>query len=81
MINEASRCLDECVVQSAGYLDMAMIMGTGFPAFRGGLMRYADRVGIAEVIDRLKLLSGISSVRFSVSDKLMKMQSSNSTFY
>ncbi|HUF18872.1 MAG TPA: 3-hydroxyacyl-CoA dehydrogenase NAD-binding domain-containing protein, partial [Thermoanaerobaculia bacterium] len=41
MINEASLILDEGVVGSAGELDLAMIMGTGFPPFRGGLLRYA----------------------------------------
>ena len=37
MLNEAARCLDETVVESAELLDLAMIMGTGFPPFRGGL--------------------------------------------
>ena len=36
MLNEAARCLDETVVESAELLDLAMIMGTGFPPFRGG---------------------------------------------
>ncbi|OFW89018.1 MAG: hypothetical protein A2794_02635, partial [Alphaproteobacteria bacterium RIFCSPHIGHO2_01_FULL_40_8] len=35
MVNEAAKCLEENVVKNARYLDMAMIMGTGFPAFRG----------------------------------------------
>ncbi len=33
MVNEAAKCLEEGVVKNARYLDMAMIMGTGFPAF------------------------------------------------
>lgn len=53
MINEAARCLEESVVQNAEYLDMAMIMGTGFPAFRGGLMAYADTIGITPLVERL----------------------------
>ena len=31
MLNEAARCLDENIVESAEVLDLAMIMGTGFP--------------------------------------------------
>jgi 3-hydroxyacyl-CoA dehydrogenase/enoyl-CoA hydratase/3-hydroxybutyryl-CoA epimerase len=53
MINEAARILDEEVVDSPGALDVAMIMGTGFPPFRGGLLRYADSLGLARVRERL----------------------------
>ena len=35
MLNEAARCIEEDVVSSEEELDLAMIMGTGFPAFRG----------------------------------------------
>ena len=38
MINEAALILDERIVASPGELDLAMIMGTGFPPFRGGLL-------------------------------------------
>ncbi len=34
MVNEAARCLEEKVVENPSYLDMAMIMGIGFPPFR-----------------------------------------------
>jgi 3-hydroxyacyl-CoA dehydrogenase/enoyl-CoA hydratase/3-hydroxybutyryl-CoA epimerase len=52
MVNEAARCLEEKIVDSPEELDLAMIMGTGFPAFRGGLLRWADTLGMQE-IDRL----------------------------
>jgi len=38
MINEAARCLDEGIVANPAYLDMALIMGIGFPPFRGGVV-------------------------------------------
>ncbi len=41
MIAETQRVLDEGVLKSADDADFALLMGTGFPAFRGGLMRYA----------------------------------------
>ena len=47
MINEAAHCLAEEVVASAARVDLAMIFGTGFPPFRGGLMRHADSLGAA----------------------------------
>ncbi len=53
MLNEAARCLDEGVVASAAALDLAMIMGTGFPPFRGGLCRWADDEGVASLQARM----------------------------
>jgi 3-hydroxyacyl-CoA dehydrogenase/enoyl-CoA hydratase/3-hydroxybutyryl-CoA epimerase len=47
MIEEAKLCLKEGVVRSADEVDLGMIMGTGFPPFRGGLMRYAQSIGKA----------------------------------
>jgi 3-hydroxyacyl-CoA dehydrogenase / enoyl-CoA hydratase / 3-hydroxybutyryl-CoA epimerase len=41
MIDEAERCLAERVVRTADEVDFALLMGAGFPAFRGGLMHYA----------------------------------------
>ncbi|MBU6453665.1 MAG: enoyl-CoA hydratase/isomerase family protein [Cyanobacteria bacterium REEB67] len=54
MVDEAARCLEEKVVRKARELDLAMIIGAGFPAFRGGPLRYADQTGIADLIARLQ---------------------------
>jgi 3-hydroxyacyl-CoA dehydrogenase/enoyl-CoA hydratase/3-hydroxybutyryl-CoA epimerase len=58
MVNEAGRCLEEGVVGSAGELDLAMIMGTGFPPFRGGLCRWADRQGLGELSE---IMAGLAA--------------------
>jgi 3-hydroxyacyl-CoA dehydrogenase/enoyl-CoA hydratase/3-hydroxybutyryl-CoA epimerase len=42
-----------------------MILGTGFPPFRGGLMRYADVIGLSHVIDRLGALASSEGARFT----------------
>lgn len=47
MIDETKRVLDEGVLKTADDADFALLMGTGFPAFRGGLMRYARAHGRA----------------------------------
>jgi 3-hydroxyacyl-CoA dehydrogenase/enoyl-CoA hydratase/3-hydroxybutyryl-CoA epimerase len=41
MLAEARRCLDEGVVKTPEDVDFALLSGAGFPAFRGGLMRWA----------------------------------------
>ncbi|MEK7084210.1 MAG: 3-hydroxyacyl-CoA dehydrogenase NAD-binding domain-containing protein, partial [Patescibacteria group bacterium] len=53
MINEAARCLEEGVIDGPDVVDVGMIMGTGFPPFRGGLLRYADTEGIDTVVEIL----------------------------
>lgn len=81
MINEASRCLEEKIISRADYLDMALILGIGFPPFQGGLLRYADKVGIKNVVDKLKKLESTNGMRFTPSKLLEKMSTDNSKFY
>lgn len=54
MINEATMALEERVAFSASDVDLAMVMGTGFPPFRGGLLRHADAVGVSAIVERLQ---------------------------
>ncbi len=58
MINEAALALAEQVVKTPGEVDLGMIMGTGFPFFRGGLLRYADNEGVKRVAETLERFSG-----------------------
>ena len=81
MINEASRCLEEGVVKNANYLDMAIIMGAGFPAFRGGILRYADQFGIKHTVARLKEFSQKYGSRFEPSQLLIDMEKNEQKFY
>lgn len=48
--NETVRCLEDNIVASASEADMAMLMGVGFPAFRGGPCRYIDQVGVKNFV-------------------------------
>lgn len=81
MVNEASRCLQEQVVEKPEHIDLAMVMGTGFPPFRGGLLRYADSVGAVPLVSKLRQFESQYGSRFAPSEKLIEMQSLGSTFY
>jgi 3-hydroxyacyl-CoA dehydrogenase/enoyl-CoA hydratase/3-hydroxybutyryl-CoA epimerase len=81
MINEAAVILEEKIVATAGELDLAMIMGTGFPPFRGGLLRYADKVGAANVVARLESFAQQFGKRFTPSDALRRHAASGAPFY
>ena len=81
MINEASRCLEEQVVATAAEVDLGMIMGTGFPPFRGGLLKYADTIGIDTIVDRLKKYQAKFGARYEPAPALLMMQSKKQKFY
>ena len=81
MVNEAVRCLDEKVVANARYLDMAMVLGTGFPAFRGGLLRYADAEGLNNIVERLQVLEQRYGERFEPANLLVEMAEKELMFY
>lgn len=81
MVNEAAKCIEEEVVANARYLDMAMIMGAGFPAFRGGVLRYADNIGIDKIVARLQEFNEKFGARFEVSKLLIDMAKNNKKFY
>jgi len=80
MINEAALILNEKIVATAGELDLAMIMGTGFPPFRGGLLRYADSLGLPYILARLDELTRLGK-RFVATEPLRKLAESGKTFY
>ena len=81
MVNEAAFALEERVVATPTELDLAMIMGTGFPPFRGGLLRWADRVGIATIRDRLVELRDRYGSRFTPAPRIEDLSGAGRSFY
>ncbi|MEO5968700.1 MAG: 3-hydroxyacyl-CoA dehydrogenase NAD-binding domain-containing protein [Bdellovibrionia bacterium] len=81
MINEASRCLEEGIVSSPEEVDLGMIMGTGFPPFRGGLLRYADSLGAGTLVNRLKHYETKFGERFRPSKSLVARAENEQKFY
>jgi 3-hydroxyacyl-CoA dehydrogenase/enoyl-CoA hydratase/3-hydroxybutyryl-CoA epimerase len=81
MVNEAVICLEDGVVRDARDLDVAMVMGTGFPAFRGGLLRYADEIGVVVLEDRLSRLADAHGERFRPAGTLRDMVRAHRRFH
>ncbi|XP_042381148.1 peroxisomal fatty acid beta-oxidation multifunctional protein MFP2-like isoform X1 [Zingiber officinale] len=54
VINEACRVLDKRIAVKPSDLDIASIMGIGFPAHRGGVIHWADSLGANYVCKRLE---------------------------
>jgi enoyl-CoA hydratase/3-hydroxyacyl-CoA dehydrogenase len=53
VVNEACRVMDENVVIRASDLDIASVLGMGFPKYRGGLVFWADTVGAPYIYSKL----------------------------
>ncbi len=81
MVNEAARCLEEGVIDGPEALDMAMVMGTGFAPFRGGLLRYADERGVPEIKRRLAELASTYGPRFQAAPLIDKIAGNGGHFH
>lgn len=82
MINEAALAyLEDKIVETPEDVDMSMIMGTGFPPFRGGLLRYADSVGSEKIVDTLEEFAVKFGPRFKPSNPLKQMAKTHRKFY
>ena len=81
MVNEAARVLEERIVSSASAVDLAMIMGTGFPPFRGGLLRWADSIGPKAVHYDLEELRQAHGERFAPAPLIVELADTDGRFY
>lgn len=82
MINEAALILDEGLVSSALDVDMGLIFGTGFPPFRGGLLKYADHEGLPRILDTLrKFAQDVDEFRYRPAAYLERLVDQGQTFY
>lgn len=70
MINEAADILGERIALSARDIDLVTVFGYGFPRWRGGLMHYADTLGVARIVARLEALAQEDPVAWKVSPVL-----------
>ena len=80
-INEAAYMLEEGICDRPPDMDLAMIYGTGFPPYRGGILRYADRWGLANVHARLVELEARYGPRFRPARLIAEMAAAGRKFY
>jgi 3-hydroxyacyl-CoA dehydrogenase/enoyl-CoA hydratase/3-hydroxybutyryl-CoA epimerase/enoyl-CoA isomerase len=77
---EAVRCLEDGIVSSAAEVDMGLLLGLGYPRFRGGALRFIDNIGVAEfcrMADRYVDLGPL----YHPTHGLREMAGSGKTFY
>jgi 3-hydroxyacyl-CoA dehydrogenase/enoyl-CoA hydratase/3-hydroxybutyryl-CoA epimerase len=81
MLNETARCMEEGIITNPADVDLGVIFGFGFPPFRGGLLREADRVGLATVVERLDGYAERYGERLAPAGLLRDMAQRGASFY
>ncbi|MFH1954351.1 MAG: 3-hydroxyacyl-CoA dehydrogenase NAD-binding domain-containing protein [Pseudomonadota bacterium] len=80
-INEAALMMEQGICDRPQDMDLAMIYGTGFPPYRGGILRYADTLGLKTVYDKLLELEKQYGIRFKPAEMIREMAGSGKKFY
>jgi 3-hydroxyacyl-CoA dehydrogenase/enoyl-CoA hydratase/3-hydroxybutyryl-CoA epimerase/3-hydroxyacyl-CoA dehydrogenase/enoyl-CoA hydratase/3-hydroxybutyryl-CoA epimerase/enoyl-CoA isomerase len=80
MLVEATRVLEDGIVGDVRDVDLGLILGIGFPPFKGGLFFWADTIGTAQIIEKLKQYASLGR-RFEPTAMLKKLAASNAKFY
>jgi 3-hydroxyacyl-CoA dehydrogenase/enoyl-CoA hydratase/3-hydroxybutyryl-CoA epimerase len=82
MVNEAAQVLlAEHIVSTASEVDLGMIMGTGFPPFRGGLLKWADTLGSNYIVNELEVFASKYGKRFKPLPPLLNLAKNDRKFY
>src|SRR6266550_426920 len=80
MANASARCLEENVVASPEDADYGMILGTGFPAWRGGPLRFAENFGIKKLVEEMEKLARTNE-KYTPCELLRKHAQEETKFY
>ena len=80
MCMETIRCLEDGIVSTAIEADMGLVLGIGFPPFRGGALRYVDSLGLSQFCEIADKYAGLGEL-YQPTAKLRDMASANETFY
>lgn len=80
MIIETVRCLDEGIVETPAEADMGLIMGIGFPPFRGGALKYADSLGMPVILEKCAKYAHLGKL-YEPTESMKKMAAEGETYY
>jgi 3-hydroxyacyl-CoA dehydrogenase len=80
MIVEATKVVAEGIAQRPIDVDATFLFGYGFPRWRGGPMQYADTIGAATLVDRIKTYAHDDPHYWQVPPLLQRMTDDGTTF-
>jgi 3-hydroxyacyl-CoA dehydrogenase len=80
MVNEGARILGEGIARRPSDIDVVLVNGYGFPAWRGGPMHAADEIGLAEMVARIEAIHARDGVGWEPAPLLREMLTAGRTF-
>ncbi len=80
LINEGARVLEQGLALRAADIDVIYTNGYGFPAYRGGPMFFADRIGLRRVCDRVTGFRADFGTRWEPAPLLTALAARGTTF-
>jgi 3-hydroxyacyl-CoA dehydrogenase len=80
MVNEGARLLSEGIAARPSDIDVVLVHGYGYPAWRGGPMHEADAIGIPEMLRRVEALHAASGVGWEPAPLLREMAAAGKRF-
>ncbi|MEN3336374.1 MAG: 3-hydroxyacyl-CoA dehydrogenase [Acidobacteriota bacterium] len=80
LINEGARVIEDRLVVRASDIDTIYVTGYGFPAWRGGPMFYADRLGLNTVYERIRAFHAEFGSRWMPAPLLERLAREGGTF-
>ncbi|MCG8457475.1 MAG: 3-hydroxyacyl-CoA dehydrogenase NAD-binding domain-containing protein [Holophagales bacterium] len=81
MLNETALCIEDGVISNPNDIDIGVIFGFGFPPFRGGILREADRLGLDYVVSRLEAFAEQHGERLKPAQLLVDMAKKGESFH
>lgn len=73
LVNEGARILEEGIARRASDIDVVYVHGYGFPAWRGGPMFHAQRLGLARVLERIRALEAAHGGHWAPAPLLVRL--------
>ncbi len=80
LIIEAVRCLEEGIAATAAEVDTSLVLGLGFPRYAGGPLKYADWLGLEQVIARCERYAGLGPL-YTPTEGMRRAARNGTTFY
>ncbi len=80
LVNEGAKILDEGIAARSADIDTVYLNGYGFPAAEGGPMAWADRLGAAELLQRLRFLEQRHGARWKPASLVERLAAEGGAF-
>jgi 3-hydroxyacyl-CoA dehydrogenase len=80
LVNEAAKILAEGIAVRAGDVDVVWVYGYGFPAWRGGPLRWADSVGLRSIVADLEAFERQHGAAWTPAPLLRELAENDGTF-